>query len=92
MTKGRLWMCAALGLALTVAPILLIELAGQKSQGVVDDALSVLTGPGILVSRPLFGVHNLGFFVVAPLLNFLFWSAACCVVCLLYARLRRSAH
>lgn len=94
MTKGRVWLCAALGLILTVAPILLIELSSQpgNDQGAIEEALSVLTGPGVLVSRPLFGVHNLGFFVVAPLLNFVFWSAACYLGCELYARLRKSAH
>ena len=94
MTRRRVWMCAALGLTMTVAPILLIELTGQpgNDRGAVEDALSVLTGPGVLVSRPLFGVHNLGFFVVAPLLNFLFWSAACYICSELYARLRKGAH
>lgn len=93
MSKRRIWVSAILGLILTVVPLLLIQLTPQPgaSQRAVDKALSVLTGPGVTVSRPLFGVHNLGFFILAPLLNFVFWAAAAYVAASMYARLHRTA-
>ena len=94
MRKRRLWICLALGLFLTISPILLMELTPQpgRQQGAADKVLSVLVGPGVVVSRPLFGIHNLGFFILAPLLNFICWSAAAYAVCAFYARLHRSAR
>lgn len=82
MSKRQIWLCAAAGLLLTALPVLLLELSSQPGGGdqLVEEALTLLTGPGVLISRRLFGIHNLGFFVVAPLLNFLFWSAACCAI------------
>jgi len=94
MRNHRLWICLALGLFLTVSPILLMELTPHpgRQQGAADKVLTVLVGPGVVVSRPLFGIHNLGFFILAPLLNFICWSAAAYVVCAFYARLHRSAR
>lgn len=90
----RLWICLALGLFLTVSPVLLIELTPQpgSQQGAADKVLSILVGPGVVVSRPLFGIHNLGFFILAPLLNFICWSAAAYAVCAFHARLHRSVR
>jgi hypothetical protein len=90
--RRRIWICVVLGLILTVSPILLIELTPQPGgrQGTADKVLSVLVGPGVMVSRPLFGVHNLGFFVLAPLLSFLFWSVTSYAVVAFYARLHQS--
>ncbi len=93
MSKRRMWISAILGLLLTGAPLLLIELTPQpgQSQRSMDKVLSVLTGPGVILSRPLLGVHNLGFFILTPLLNFGFWAAASYLATSMYARLHRSA-
>jgi hypothetical protein len=84
----------ALGLALTLAPLLLMGMSSQpiRSHGVADRVLSALVGPGMLVSGPLFGIHNLGFFVLTPLLNFLFWSGISYGVIEFYERVLRRAH
>jgi hypothetical protein len=94
MKNRRLWICLALGLFLAASPILLMELTPQpgRQEGAADKVLSVVVGPGVVVSHPLFGIHNLGFFILAPLLNFIFWSAAAYVFCTFYARLHRSAR
>jgi len=59
-------------------------------EGSVDKMLSALVGPGVIVSRSLFGVHNVGFFVLAPLLNFAFWSAISYVSIAGYGRFSRN--
>lgn len=92
MRKRRLLICLVVGIILTVCPILLIELTPQPGgqQRAADKVLSVLVGPGVAVSRPLFGVHNLGFFLLAPLLNFICWSGVAYALCTFYGRLRHS--
>jgi len=92
MSRGRIWLCGAIGLFLTVVPGLLMEASPAGSGGASGDrVLSLLVGPGVLVSRALFGVHNLGFFVLAPLLNLLFWSGVTYGAAEFYAHFLRRA-
>ena len=93
MNKRRAGACSGVGLMLTLLPILLMTPTPEphRLQRVMEMVLSVLVGPGVAVSRPVFGIHNLGFFVFVPLLNFLFWSAITYAVGALSTRLRRRA-
>jgi hypothetical protein len=92
--KPRVAICVSTGMILTVLPLLLLAAmpVGTTQNGVAERILSVLAGPGVLVSRPLFGVHNLGFFVVTPLVNFVFWSAVTYTVLRCYARMWRTTR
>ena len=94
MNKRRVWTCSVVGLMLTVLPILLMTLTPRPNgpQGAIEMVLSVLVGPGVEVSRPVFGVHNLGFFVFVTLLNFLFWSGITYAIAALSTRLHRDAN
>ena len=94
MRPRRTWLCAALGLALTLAPLLLLGLNSHpiRSHGAADRVLSALVGPGMLISGPLFGIHNLGFFVLTPLLNFFFWSGLSYGLVELSARVVQRTH
>jgi hypothetical protein len=87
-------MCLGFGLLCTLLPILLIEVTPDVSigQGGMNRVLGVFAGPGMLVSRPLFGIHNLGFFVLTPLVNCVFWCGAMYVVIALFSALDRKVR
>ncbi len=89
--RATLLLCIGFGLLCTVLPIPLIEMTpdGGVGQSGMNRVLSVLACPGMLVSRPLFGIHNLGFFVLTPLFNCVFWGAAMYLVVALFTRLKQ---
>jgi hypothetical protein len=61
------------GVALTILAICLAAM-NSNSHGLLEKASSLLLSPGIGVSRNLFGMHSLGFLVVAFALNATCWA------------------
>jgi hypothetical protein len=95
MTTRRIWLISAVfGVVCTISPILLIEATPNATdrQRFVEGFLSLLAGPSVIVSRSLSGIHSLGFFVIAPLLNWSLWTGITYLGIAGFIWLSRRAH